>query len=189
MFGSNSEPSDSPSAAATISLDRLHDFARYLEQSIVFGLRQTATQQQMAAELRGNFQRLSKVEIWRITQQMLAGSTFEVGQAEIEALYLLQTQKDLYAALRAIVLTTHQRTGALTGRLGVHTRISAETDANAATNTEAVMQILALVEAGNRLIVMDSVQADGDEAENSRDDEGGVPAADCSRGVLEIPRD
>ena len=162
MFGLTSDSSGSAGVAA-VSLDRLHHFAQYLEQSIVFGLRQPATQQQMASELRGNFQRLSKVEIWRITQQMLAGSTFEVGQAEVEALYLLQSQKDLYATLRAIVLATHQRTGALTGRLGVHTRISAETDANAATNTEAVMQILALVQPGQRLIVMDTVQADGDE--------------------------
>ncbi len=150
-------------ATVTVSLDKLHNYAQYLEQSIVFGQRNQVTQRQMEAELRGNFQRLSQADIWRIMRQMLAGSTYEAGQQEVEALYRLQTQKDLYGTLRSIVLATHQRTGALTGRIGVHTRISAEPESNVAPNIEAVMQILANVQAGNRLIVMDLVQADGDE--------------------------
>ncbi|KPK04153.1 MAG: hypothetical protein AMJ56_17950, partial [Anaerolineae bacterium SG8_19] len=157
-------PTFAATAAAAASLDSLHNYAQYLEQFLVFGQRNPATHRQMEAELRGNYQRLSKADIWRIMQQMLAGSSHEAGQSEVEALYRLQTQKDLYGTLRSIVLATHQRTGALTGRLGVHCRISAETDANAATNIEAVMQILAHVQPGNRLIVMDMVQATADES-------------------------
>lgn len=150
-------------AKATVSLDRLHEFARYLEQSIVFGERNQNTQRQMEIELRGNFQSLSKVDIWRLTQHMLAGSNFGIAQPELDGLYALQGSKDLYGVLRSIVIATHQRTGALSGRIGVHVRISAEADANAATNTEAVMQILSHIQPGQRMIVMDTVKAIADE--------------------------
>jgi hypothetical protein len=150
-------------ASAAISLNRLHEFARYLEQSIVFGQRNRDLQRQLEAELRGNEQRLAKADIWRISQQMAAGSSFALNQQEIEALDALQVQKDLYGLLRSIVLATHQRTGALTGRVGVHVRISAETDANASTNIEAVMKILQHVQPGNRMIIMDTVKAIADE--------------------------
>ena len=62
--------------------------------------------------MRGNEQRLSKADIWRISQQMAAGSNFALNQQEIEALDALQAQKDLYGLLRSIVLAIHQQTGA-----------------------------------------------------------------------------
>jgi Ni,Fe-hydrogenase maturation factor len=148
-----------------VSLDRLHQFAAYLEQNIAFGHSDPAMQRQMEAELRGNSQRLPRADIWRIMQRLLAGSPHTINQAELEALDALQGPKDLYSTLRSIVLATHQKTGALTGRVGVHTRISAETDANAATNTEALMRVLAHVQPGNRMIVMDTVKANADEGQ------------------------
>jgi hypothetical protein len=151
-------------AAAAVSLDRLQTFAAYLEQSIVFGQGNRETERQMEQELRGNFQRLSRVDIWRLAQQMLTGSSYAMAQQELVALDALQGQKDLYGVLRTIVLTTHQKTGALTGRLGVHVRISAESDQNAATNIEAALQILRHVQPGNRMIIMDTVKAIADEA-------------------------
>ena len=117
MSGLNSTHANS-TRQASASLDRLHEFAQHLEQSIAFGERNHTTQRQMEAELRGNYQRLSKVDIWRIMQRVLAGSTYKASQQEVEALYALQGQKDLYGILRSIVLATHQRTGALTGRIG-----------------------------------------------------------------------
>jgi hypothetical protein len=155
----------SPSSKPVVSLDRLHDFAAYLEQNIVFGQSDQVTQQQMEAELRGNPQRLSRADIWRIMQRMLAGSPHDINQPELEGLDALQGPKDLYGVLRSIVLATHQKTGALTGRVGVHVRISAETDANVATNTEALMRVLAHVQPGNRMIVMDSVKTVADEGQ------------------------
>src|SRR6185295_9889999 len=125
-----------------VSLDRLHDFAAYLEQNIVFGQSDPAMQQQMEAALRANPQRLSRADIWRIMQRMLAGSPHAINQPELESLDVLQGPKDLYGILRAIVLATHQKTGALTGRVGAHNRISAETEANAATNIEALLRVL-----------------------------------------------
>jgi len=148
---------------AIVSLDRLHEFAQYLEQSIVFGQRDDTRQREMEVELRGNGQQLSKVDIWRITQQMLAGSSYALSQQEIEALDALQQQKELYGMLRSIVFATHQRTGALTGRVGVHVRISSESENNAITNIEAVMQVLQHVQPGNRMIIMDQVKAIEDE--------------------------
>jgi hypothetical protein len=145
-----------------VPLEKLHDFARYLEQNIVFGQSDPAVQRQMETELRNNLQRLSKVEIWRLMQQMLAGSSHTIEQPELDALYALQGPKDLYGVLRSIVLATHQKTGALTGRIGVHTRISAETEANALTNIEAVMRILPHVQPGNRLIITDMVKTTSD---------------------------
>ena len=153
----------SAAARPAVSLNRLHEFARYLEQSIVFGEHDRNLQQQLEAELRGNWQRLSGVDIWRISQRLAAGSTFDLNQTEIEMLYALQERKDLYGFLRSIVLTVHQQTGALTGRVGVHVRISAETDANASTNVEAVMKILQHLQPGNRMIMMDMVKATADE--------------------------
>ena len=150
-------------AQAAVSLDSLYSYARYLEQSIVFGIRDHTLQRQMEADLRWKFQPLSMVDIWRIAQHLLAGSSFELDQEETEGLYALQPGKDLYGMLRSIVLATHQRTGALTGRVGVHTRISAESDYNAATNTDAVMQVLSHVQPGNRMSVMDQVKANADE--------------------------
>jgi hypothetical protein len=148
-----------------MSLDKLHGYARYLEQNIVFGQTDQATQRQMETELKGNFQRLSKVDIWRLMHQMLAGSDYGIIQPELDALYALQGPKDLYGVLRSIVLATHQKTGALTGRIGVHTRISAETEANAATNTQAVIRILAHVQPGNRMIITDMVKATANESQ------------------------
>ncbi len=153
------------SSKPAVSLDRLHQFAAYLEQNIAFGYSDPTMQRQMEAELRGNPQRLPRADIWRIMQRMLAGSPHPINQAELEALDALQGPKDLYGTLRSIVLATHQKTGALTGRVGVHTRISAETDANAATNTAAVMRVLAHVQPGNRMIVMDTVKATTDEGQ------------------------
>ena len=148
---------------AAITLDRLHFFARYLEQNIVFGVNDAALHEQMKLELRGNEQLLSREDIWRLMQRMLAGSSYSISQPEVEALTALQTEKDLYTSLRSIVLATHQRTGALSGRLGVHVRVSAEDEANAATNIEAVMRALTYIESGNRLVVMDLVKATADE--------------------------
>jgi hypothetical protein len=149
--------------AAAVSLDSLHNYARYLEQSIVFGTRDLALERLMETDLRWNTQTLSRTDISRITQRLLSGSSHALNQAEIEALYALQPGKDLYTMLREIVVATHQRTGALTGRIGVHTRISAETDENAATNTDATMQVLSHVQPGNRVSVMDQVKANADE--------------------------
>jgi hypothetical protein len=104
------------------------------------------------------------VDIWRISQQLVAGSSFALNQQEIEALAALQPQKDLYGLLSSFVMATHQRTGALTGCVGVHVRIAAETDANASTNIEAVMKILQHLQPGNRMIIMDTVKAIADEA-------------------------
>ncbi len=150
-------------AQAAVSLDSLYSYARYLEQSIVFGTRDHALQRQMEADSRWKFQTLSQNDIGRITQHILAGSSYALNQQEIEGLYALQSGKDLYGMLRSIVSATHQRTGALTGRIGVHTRISAETDYNAATNTDAIMQVLSHVQPGNRMSVMDQVKATADE--------------------------
>ena len=152
------------STAATISLDRLHLFAGYLEQYLVFGERDYALHQQMATELRGNRQRLSRADIWYIMNRMLTGSPHTIEQPEIEALDALQAEKDLYGMLRSIVLAAHQKTGALTGRIGPHVRISAETEANARTNIKAVMQVAQHILSGNRLLVMDTVKANADEA-------------------------
>jgi hypothetical protein len=149
---------------AAVTLDSLYSYARYLEQSIVFGTRDQARQRQMEADLRWKFQPLSKTDIQGVSQRLLAGSSYALSQAEIDGLYGLQPGKDLYSMLRSIVLATHQRTGALTGRIGVHTRISAEMDANAATNTDAVMQVLSQVQPGERMSVMDQVKANADEA-------------------------
>jgi len=151
-------------AQAAVSLDSLYSYARYLEQSIVFGMRDQALQRQMEAELRWKVQPLSKTDIQGMSQRLLAGSSHALSQAEIDGLYGLQQGKDLYSMLRSIVSATHQRTGALTGRIGVHTRISAEMDANAATNTDAVMQVLSHVQPGERMSVMDQVKANADEA-------------------------
>jgi hypothetical protein len=151
-------------APAAVSLDSLYSYASYLEQSIVFGTRDHAHQRQMETDLRWNFQPLSKIDIWRISQHLLAGSSYALSEAETESLYALQPGRDLYGMLRSIVLATHQRTGALTGRIGVHSRISAETDENAATNIDAVMQVLSHVQPGNRMSLMDQVKASADEA-------------------------
>lgn len=151
------------SAAATLSLDRLHTLARYLEQNIIFGERDHALHREMWNELHGNYQRLSRADIWRLMSRMLTGSAQTIAQSEIEGLDALQTQKDLYGLMRSIAQTTHQKTGALTGRIGIHVRVSAETEANAATNIEAVMRVLGHVQPGNRMIVTDTVKADGDE--------------------------
>jgi hypothetical protein len=151
-------------AAAAVSLDSLYNYAGYLEQSIVFGTRDLALERLMETDLRWKTQPLSKIDIARITQHLLSGSSYALSQAEIESLYALQPGKDLYSMLRSIVLATHQRTGALTGRIGVHTRISAETDDNAITNTDAIMQVLSHVGLGNRISVMDQVKANADEA-------------------------
>jgi hypothetical protein len=149
---------------AAVSLDSLYGYARYMEQSIVFGTRDHALQRQMEADLRWNFQPLSMVDTWRVAQHLLTGSSHELGQGETEGLYALQPGKDLYGMLRSIVLAAHQRTGALTGRIGVHSRISAETDENAATNIAAVMQVLSHVAPGNRMSLTDQVKATADEA-------------------------
>ena len=150
-------------ATATVSLERLHSFAQYLEQNIVFGYDNPDWQRQLETELRGNTQQLTKVEIWRIAQQLLAGSNYALAQTEVEALYALRTKKDLLGLLRSIVLTVHQRTGALSGRLGPHVRIAAETDANAETNIAALLQAVAHVQPGNRMLIMDTVKATADE--------------------------
>jgi hypothetical protein len=147
-----------------VSLDRLHYFAQYLEQNIVFGEHDDVIQQQMDTELKGVDQRLTKTQIRQITQQILAGSTHSVSGWEIDRLYALQEQKDCYGTLRAIVLAAHQRSSALTGRIGVHTRIAAETEANAVTNTDAVMRVLEYVLPGNRMIVMDMVKVEADDS-------------------------
>ncbi|MFB0545973.1 MAG: discoidin domain-containing protein, partial [Anaerolineae bacterium] len=146
-----------------VLLDRLHYFAQYLEQSIVFGKHDGVIQQQMDVELKGVNQSLTKTQIRQLTQHMLASSTLSVSSQEINSLYALQSQKDLYGTLRSIVLATHQRTGALTGRIGVHTRIAAETELNATTNTDAVKKVLEHVQPGSRMSVMDMVKASGDE--------------------------
>ncbi len=148
----------------TIALNRLQYFAQYLEQSIIFGDHDPTVQQDLEAELGQSGQRLSEAEIEQLTQQILANSAHTVSRADIEALFALQAEKTLDNFLRSIVLTAHQRTGALTGQIGVHTRISAETDANAATNLEVVMQVLSHVRPGNRLVVMDMVKATADES-------------------------
>ena len=155
--------SAAPAAKSTVPLDRLHTLAQYLEQNIVFGEFDRLLQAQLDQELRGNTQQLSRIEIWQLTRRMLAGSSGALGQFEIDALAALQPEKDLLGMLRAIILATHQQTGALTGRVGPHVRISAETDANAITNIEAVMRVLSLVQIGNRMIVMDAVKATADE--------------------------
>jgi hypothetical protein len=149
---------------AAVSLEGLYSYARYMEQSIVFGTRDHALQRQMEADLRWNFQPLSMVDVWRVAQHVLSGSSYELDQAETEGLYALQPGKDLYGMLRSIVLAAHQRTGALTGCIGVHSRISAETDENAATNIAAVMQVLNHVGPGNRMSLTDQVKATADEA-------------------------
>ncbi len=146
-----------------ISLEQLHHYAAYLEQNIVFGERDRTLQQQMEADLIGNKQALFPAEIQQLTQRMLTGSNHQLSSAEINALVALQSEKDLYRMLRAIVLTTHHRTGALSGRLGVHNRISAESESNAATNIAALLEIPPAVRLGNRLIIMDLVKADNDE--------------------------
>ncbi len=146
-----------------VLLDRLHYFAQYLEQSIVFGKHDGVIQQQMDVELKGVNQSLTKTQIRQLTQHMLASSTLSVSSQEINSLYALQSQKDLYGTLRSIVLAAHQRTGALTGRIGVHTRIAAETELNATTNTDAVKKVLEHVQPGSRMSVMDMVKASGDE--------------------------
>ncbi len=146
-----------------VLLDRLHYFAQYLEQSIIFGKHDGVIQQQMDVELKGVNQSLTKTQIRQLTQHMLASSTLSVSSQEINSLYALQSQKDLYGTLRSIVLATHQRTGALTGRIGVHTRIAAETELNATTNTDAVKKVLEHVQPGSRMSVMDMVKASGDE--------------------------
>ncbi len=151
-------------AARLASLDSLYRYARYLEQSIVFGTRDHALQRQMETDLRWKTQPLSKTDIRGISQHLLAGSSHALSQAEIDSLHALQQGRDLYSMLRSIVSATHQRTGALTGRIGVHTRISAETDHNAATNTDAIMRVLSQVQPGNRMSVMDQVKANADEA-------------------------
>lgn len=153
------------SSKPVVSLDRLHEWAAYLEQSIVFGQHGESTQRQMEAELKGNLQRLSRADIWYIAQRLLAGSPYAINQAELEALDALQGPKDLSGVLRSIVLTAHQKTGALTGRIGVHSRIAAETDANAAANTAVVLRLLAGLEPGNRLLVMDAVKSISDEGQ------------------------
>lgn len=150
-------------SAAAVSLDRLHQFAQYFEQNLIFGNRDYSFHRQMEIELRGNRQRLSRVDIWHLMRRLLNGSDYTVEQSDIEGLDALQAQKDLYGVLRALVLAAHQKTYALSGRIGVHVRISAETDANAATNTEAVLQILQHLTDGNRLVVMDAVKAVRDE--------------------------
>jgi len=148
----------------TVSLERLHYFARYLEQAIVFGVRDNTIERQLEVELKGMRQTLTQTHIQQITAHMLAGSKLAVSPPEIEALYALQSQKDLYGMLKSIVLATHQRTGALTGRIGVHVRISAETEPNAATNIAALLRVLAHVQPGNRLIIMDMVKAMEDDS-------------------------
>ncbi len=150
-------------AQAAVSLNRLHTFAAYLEQSIVFGDRDSNLQRQMEIELIGHTRQLAKSEIQQLTQRMLAGSPHTVSSAEIDALDAFQGERDLFRNLRSVVWVTHQRTGALTGRIGVHTRISAETEANAETNIEAMMQAVSHIQAGNRIIVMDMVKATADE--------------------------
>ncbi|MCB0197570.1 MAG: discoidin domain-containing protein, partial [Anaerolineae bacterium] len=152
------------STATTVSLDRLHEFGRYLEQNLVFGTRDHAFHRQMETELRGNPQQLSRETIWRLMKQMLAGSPHPVTEAEVNGLDALQGQKDLYGLLRSVVLATHQKTGALSGRLGASSRMSAETEPNAITNIEAFSQVLSHIQPGNRLIVMDMVKATADEA-------------------------
>ena len=141
------------------ALAELHNFARYFEQRLVFGGRDSTLEAQMLQELRGNPQELTQPQIRQITEHLLVGSDFVVSTPEIEALHALQQQKDLYDVLKAIVLATHQRTGALTGRLGIHTRIAAENDHNAEVNLEASLQIARHVQPGNRLIIMDTVKA------------------------------
>jgi hypothetical protein len=118
-----------------VSLDRLHYFAQYLEQNIVFGEHDDVIQWQMDTELKGVDQRLTKTQIRQITQQILAGSTHSVSGWEISRLYALQEQKDCYGTLRAI-----------------------------ATNTDAVMRVLEHVQPGNRMIVMDMVKVEADES-------------------------
>ncbi|GAB4544716.1 MAG: hypothetical protein Kow0063_38530 [Anaerolineae bacterium] len=151
-------------AQAAVSLDSLTSYARYLEQNLVFGTRDDALHRQMETDLRWKFQTLSRNDIGRISQHLLDGSSHALTQAEIDSLYALQPGKDLYGMLRSIVSAAHQRTGALTGRIGIHSRISAETDANAATNIDAIMQVLSHVQPGNRMSVMDQVKASADEA-------------------------
>ncbi|MCG3208168.1 MAG: hypothetical protein FOGNACKC_01770 [Anaerolineae bacterium] len=163
QLAAGSELAITTAAEAAVPLDSLLNYARYLEQSIVFGTRDQALQRQMETDLRWKNQPRTKTDLWRITQQLLAGSSHALSQTEIESLEALQQSKDLYGSLRSVVLATHQRTGALSGCLGVHCRISAETDANAATNIEAVMQVLSRVQPGNRLSVMDQVKATADD--------------------------
>jgi hypothetical protein len=152
-----------PPTTPIVPLERLHTFARSLEQSLVFGIRDNVLQNQMKTELKGVQQTLTKAQIQEITAQVLGGSIFSVSAPELDALYELQTQKDLYGTLKSIVLATHQRTGALTGRLGVHVRISAETEANANTNIAALLRIMEHVQPGNRILVLDTVKAMADD--------------------------
>ncbi|MCB0167375.1 MAG: discoidin domain-containing protein [Anaerolineae bacterium] len=151
--------SQAAAVTAAVSLDRLHELARYLEQNIVFGARDYAFHRQMETELRGNPQLLSREDIWRLMRQMLAGSPHQVTETDINGLDAIQGQKDLYGLLRSVVLATHQKTGALSGRLGSNSRMSAETEANALTNIEAFAQVLSHVQSGNRLIVTDMVKS------------------------------
>jgi hypothetical protein len=147
-----------PPPQALVSLERLHYFAGYLEQRLVFGTRDSNNERQLELELKGVPQTLSQEHIQQIGAQLLAGSNFRLTPQEIETLFTLQTQKDLLGTLKAIVSAAHQRTGALTGRLGVHVRISAETEPNALTNIAALMRILGQMQPGNRMIVMDAVK-------------------------------
>jgi hypothetical protein len=156
-------PVPPPPTEPIVPLPRLHTFARHLEQSLVFGTRDNTLQSQMNTALKGVQQTLTKAQIQEVVTQTLGGSTFSMSSAEIEALYDLQSQKDIFGTLKSIVLAAHQRTGALTGRLGVHVRISAETEQNANTNIEALARILAHVQSGNRMIVMDTVKAMSDD--------------------------
>ncbi len=151
------------STAATVSRDRLHLFARYLEQYVAFGDRDHTTHQQMEAELRNNDQRLSRADIWYIMNRMLSGSPFTIEQPEIVGLDALQAGKDLYGMLRSIVMATHTKTGVLTGRVGPHLRVAAESGTNAVTNIEAAMRVVARILPGNRLLLMDTVKATADE--------------------------
>lgn len=154
-------PTEPPQVA---NLDRLVFFAQYLEQQIVFGQDNQVLQGQMEAELKGNRARLTTSQIQQLAGRILAGSTFTLSSQEIDSLNALQQQMDLYGTLRCVVLATHQRTGALTGRMGLHTRISAETERNAETNIAAVLGALAHLQPGNRMIVMDMVKANADDS-------------------------
>ncbi|MFN8453863.1 MAG: discoidin domain-containing protein [Anaerolineae bacterium] len=157
-------PPSEPEPLPPTTLARFRYFAQYLEQNIIFGASDNLIQREMETELKGVRLKLFTEQIRQITEQMLLGSAFTVSPSEIESLFALQNEKDLYGLLRAIVLATHQRTGALSGRLGFHTRISAETEANASTNVAAVVRALSYVQPGNRLVITDMVKANGDES-------------------------